>query len=739
MIWMKRNSKCVIVSFVCAFVFACGENNPETPTVREHPEKEYLESCVLKDNVFLLDEKSGISFSVIDPTTIQITSTRAQVTEIGVGSIILCPATDKTPNGFLGKVESIDGDRYVTGDVGLEEVFQELEIEESIDLAPYLADFRDEDGTQYPCEIVDGSIWDSFSYAQQTKEAETRAGIPELRTVSLSFENEHFHGEVFSQTEMRVAIGVHEGRVYRRSFDFARRTGVSGDITLKDWTRDISFKQKNGRLPTILLANGLVVLKPGWSISAGLRMNGEITWQGKMMLEMENGVYSIDIPNDSRPSITAEKRKPGSFVAATEIEIEGSVTPYVKCGLHFALYDRRILSFGVDLEGGLDVTASIPFKLSNQELLNINPTITISPSLGMELYVSSILFGLLDRDQIERDWMEQENGRLSMPFNPSWDIYEIPLLPQFSSGKFSRKANSSECEVNLNRECFMTAKESGVAFFSNPTTAPLAHRPMYISSTRADDSLSGRQEVSYDGQAKFARPYVQTESGQYYYGEPIYPNLCPDENHPHLIDLGLPSGTKWLCCNLGATNPNNRGGVYEWCPDYYQDIAFHCPPEGYYEYTVYTKYVTQKFQYTPREYYGVSGSHSVIIEADNKTRLDLDDDIAYELSGGQWRIPTEEEWRELNNRANASWESVLDDNRNIKGYNIYCESGGIFLPAGKDGEVDELGRYPSSIYWTSETDGTSYGDRANSYEPRGSFYHGGFKRWQSLRIRPVGI
>ena len=27
---------------------------------------------------------------------------------------------------------------------------------------------------------------------------------------------------------------------------------------------------------------------------------------------------------------------------------------------------------------------------------------------------------------------------------------------------------------------------------------------------------------------------------------------CPDYNHPHLIDLGLPSGTKWLCCNLGA-------------------------------------------------------------------------------------------------------------------------------------------------------------------------------------------
>ena len=25
---------------------------------------------------------------------------------------------------------------------------------------------------------------------------------------------------------------------------------------------------------------------------------------------------------------------------------------------------------------------------------------------------------------------------------------------------------------------------------------------------------------------------------------------CPDNNHPHMIDLGLPSGTKWACSNV---------------------------------------------------------------------------------------------------------------------------------------------------------------------------------------------
>ena len=39
---------------------------------------------------------------------------------------------------------------------------------------------------------------------------------------------------------------------------------------------------------------------------------------------------------------------------------------------------------------------------------------------------------------------------------------------------------------------------------------------------------------------------------------------CPDNHHPHLIDLGLPSGTKWACCNVGATEPVANGGYYAW-------------------------------------------------------------------------------------------------------------------------------------------------------------------------------
>ena len=39
---------------------------------------------------------------------------------------------------------------------------------------------------------------------------------------------------------------------------------------------------------------------------------------------------------------------------------------------------------------------------------------------------------------------------------------------------------------------------------------------------------------------------------------------CTDNKHPHKIDLGLPSGTKWACCNVGSTKPEDIGGHYAW-------------------------------------------------------------------------------------------------------------------------------------------------------------------------------
>lgn len=47
--------------------------------------------------------------------------------------------------------------------------------------------------------------------------------------------------------------------------------------------------------------------------------------------------------------------------------------------------------------------------------------------------------------------------------------------------------------------------------------------------------------------------------------KPLKPTICANDKHPHFIDLGLPSGTLWCCCNVGATGPLQTGDLFAWC------------------------------------------------------------------------------------------------------------------------------------------------------------------------------
>ena len=38
--------------------------------------------------------------------------------------------------------------------------------------------------------------------------------------------------------------------------------------------------------------------------------------------------------------------------------------------------------------------------------------------------------------------------------------------------------------------------------------------------------------------------------------------LCPDDNHPHAIDMG--EAGVWACCNVGASQPTDYGNYYAW-------------------------------------------------------------------------------------------------------------------------------------------------------------------------------
>lgn len=168
-------------------------------------------------------------------------------------------------------------------------------------------------------------------------------------------------------------------------------------------------------------------------------------------------------------------------------------------------------------------------------------------------------------------------------------------------------------------------------------------------------------------------------------------------NGHEYVDLGLPSGTLWATCNIGANSPEEYGCYYSWGEIEERDDY----GEQKYKYFVSSeddKTDTGILKYVPDskpEY----GHHDF---TDNKTVLESEDDAAYVIWGGDWRIPTQAEMIEL--CVNCTWS--LTEVKGKKGYKVTGESGKyIFIPAAGC-------RYDSSLsganvwgcYWTSSLD-----------------------------------
>ena len=152
---------------------------------------------------------------------------------------------------------------------------------------------------------------------------------------------------------------------------------------------------------------------------------------------------------------------------------------------------------------------------------------------------------------------------------------------------------------------------------------------------------------------------------------------CPDGHHPHSIDLGLPSGIRWACCNVGASVPEEYGGYYAW---------------GETE-------EKESYDWESYRYYDASTEQCV----------DIGDDIAgtrYDVAtvkwGDSWRMPSSGMFQELMDNCTCVWTSLND----VNGYLFTGSNGGrFFLPAAGGCLYDELfldGR--DGNYWTSTLD-----------------------------------
>jgi uncharacterized protein YjdB len=146
---------------------------------------------------------------------------------------------------------------------------------------------------------------------------------------------------------------------------------------------------------------------------------------------------------------------------------------------------------------------------------------------------------------------------------------------------------------------------------------------------------------------------------------------------PEAVDLGL--SVKWASFNLGASKPEEIGDYYAWGetePYYTQGHAYDSPCSDW--------HAGKTKGYDWSSYSLCNGTSSSIIKynrSDNKQILDLEDDAAFVKLGGNWRMPTEAECRELISNCKWSYAKVNE----VKGYLVTSkvpgyENASIFLP-----------------------------------------------------------
>ena len=227
-----------------------------------------------------------------------------------------------------------------------------------------------------------------------------------------------------------------------------------------------------------------------------------------------------------------------------------------------------------------------------------------------------------------------------------------------------------------------------------------------------------RGDVDYNGQVNIADvvtliDYLLTGTWE----DPV----TPTDNH-EWVDLGLPSGTLWATCNLGANSPEEYGDYFAWG---------ETEPKDVYNWSTYkwcngsigtfTKYCT----------------NSSCGTVDNKTELDPKDDAAYVNWGENWRMPTKDQLEELLTECTWTWTTQNGVNGRLV---IGPNGNSLFLPAAGARYDDSFliagswGDYWSRTLYSSNPDG-AYGVLFDS----GGVYWGRSPRYDGFTVRAVRV
>lgn len=198
---------------------------------------------------------------------------------------------------------------------------------------------------------------------------------------------------------------------------------------------------------------------------------------------------------------------------------------------------------------------------------------------------------------------------------------------------------------------------------------------------------------------------------------------CGHEWAYDYVDLGLPSGTLWATCNVGAFSPEENGFYFAW---------------GETESKQNNSYDWNSYKWSYGSYdmitkYGTSSEYGTV---DDRITLDLEDDAASMNWGEIWRMPTVEEQAELINI--CTWRWTIQNG--VKGYKVIGRNGNsIYLPcAGRRENSNLINEQKTGYYWANSIDTSrNYYAHYIIFDADGKDHNHYLSRCSGCPVRPV--
>ena len=164
-------------------------------------------------------------------------------------------------------------------------------------------------------------------------------------------------------------------------------------------------------------------------------------------------------------------------------------------------------------------------------------------------------------------------------------------------------------------------------------------------------------------------------------------NIVNTHNGHEFVDLGLPSGTLWATCNVGATSPEQAG--------------------LYFAFGETTGYTAEQVTSGMRKFNKASYKETKI-----KSDLRREQDAAHIHMGGNWRMPTKAEYKELIGKCDSAWTNNYNETgmagsiftSKVNGNSVFFPAAGLcdnsyLLSVGSYGYYWSASWHSSSLAW----------------------------------------